>query len=1107
MMARRNLLLGALTCVILCSAGTSAMGVESHLLLADFETSPSVWITGEGLSPASSVSLSREQAMQGRWAVKLDCTFEKRESGLNYAGFGTEGGFLGRPTELRLGVYGDGSSQPLRLRLRDATGETFQYAAPDIGWTGWQEVTVPLKEAQVSWGGNDDKTWDLPVSLDSVLVDSAKEPYHGVLYFDEITYLAEETAARWVRVRVQTDAFGGVYFGGDSLPSPLVFTDNLCLDGGVSGRLSVTVTGPRGEPLFAQDAGLELPPRASQWLAVRVPERTEGLCRLEATVRVGETAETVSRSFATFAAPHPAGLMPESWLGACTHFGQGKGDVPRSFDLMSRAGIKWLRDEISWGACEREKGKIVIPEWADRYMRAAVEHGVTPLIIFDYGNALYDEGNAPTSPEAQEAFGRYCYALVDHFKDICKHWEVYNEPNIGFWRPKPDPEAYARLMRVAYAAAKSADPSCTVVGVCTAGTDLGFIESVLKSGGMQAMDALSIHPYRYPGSPEGTGFVAEVTRAHELMERYGGKEKKLWLTEIGWPTQDDARGVSEQTSGNYLVRMCVLARTVPFIERIFWYDFQDDGLDRTYNEHNFGLIRWESFSPKAGYVACKVLADHLGGGQFSRKLHPTGEEDTRHCYEFEAADGPVLVAWSAEGSGTLALALEAEEVSLTWADAHREVQRPVDGRLTLALTDMPVFIRGWSGEARIAEACMSVAASPQPVGPGERFAVKVTAPSGSRVRLSYDPAAPIKAREPEKGEVSENTFHFTVSRQAAAQAVPFVATAVDGEGKLLASAGGTAEILEPLQITLGAPTGYGATSIVLPVRLRNLRPTVLKQVRVSIQSSGGMEVDKSEERLDFSPGETHWLPLTGRFAAPGQIPGRTADLELRAKTLSGSEACAKFEVGGFRVPRAERVPRIDGSASDWPLGGAVPLGGEGSRFRYLRRGSWEGADDLRATVCLQWDEKALYFLARVTDDKHVQPEHGSAVWQGDSIQLAFDRQFEGWKARVDGREATYPELGLSLTDSGEEVYRWLWREKAVVGAAFRARREGDTVTYEASIPWEELGTGAPASGDIGGFALVINENDGDGRDGWLELYDGIGYSKDPSRFGVIRFEG
>jgi hypothetical protein len=41
-------------------------------------------------------------------------------------------------------VYGDGSGNLARLRVTDATGQTFQPTGGPIDWKGWKLMTFPL---------------------------------------------------------------------------------------------------------------------------------------------------------------------------------------------------------------------------------------------------------------------------------------------------------------------------------------------------------------------------------------------------------------------------------------------------------------------------------------------------------------------------------------------------------------------------------------------------------------------------------------------------------------------------------------------------------------------------------------------------------------------------------------------------------------------------------------------------------------------------------------------------------------------------------------------------------------------------------------------------
>ncbi|MBI3920588.1 MAG: hypothetical protein HY318_04135 [Armatimonadetes bacterium] len=1086
---------------ILLSVSNGASAKPTKLLLSNFEGQPRVWRSGENVSEKSQAVISGDQAHSGKYSVKLTYTFESKPNLLNYFGFGMAAQFMGRPTEFSAWVYGDGSAQPMRLRVNDAGGEVFQYWMPDITWTGWKQVTIPLEKDQVHWSGNGDGKWDLPLHFESVLVDSAKEPFDGVLYFDDLSYTSEVEPVDQVTVRLETDAFGGIYWGGEKKKAPRLTVTSANPESPVAGTANVRVTGPRGIVVLDQNQGFKLNPGETQRFHLSLPKDREGLFRVQATLVIEGTKRDFTDTFAYFAHPHNSALDPNSFFGVCGHFGQSKGDIPRSFDLMSKAGAKWFRDEIYWGGCEKVKGQITMPEWADRFMQPAVKHGVIPFILFDYSSDFYDGGNSPTSPEAQEAFGKYCYELVRHFKDICKHWEVYNEPNIGFWRPKPDPEAYARLLKISYQQAKLADPTCTVVGVCTAGTDLHYIEEVLKRGGVDYMDALSIHPYRYPGSPEKTNFVREVTSAHELMKKYGGGDKKIWLTEIGWPTHKVPGGVTEEMSGNYLIRMHVQAMALPFVERIIWYDFQDDGLDQKYNEHNFGILRWETFAPKQNYVAYKMMTEHLTGAKFLRRLLPLDEKDQRYCYEFERRGRRTFVAWSDGGAGTLALSLKAKQVKLTWADAHRESRPLLDGNLTLALDDRPVFITGNLRGAALAQASIGIDRL-RPMAAGEKAELRITSKRAKDLKLSFDTS--LVDGEVQRSQKDPGLFSFRIRQDAEPTTTALTARTTDAAGKEIASAGASLEIVQPVSISLGTPQDRGE-GIDVPLVLENTREVELQGAEIEIGAAPGVTVRCDRSPLNLSPRGNSVRRATLGFGST--TPGATCPLEVRVRTATGAEAAATFKLGIWNVPRAKSRPTIDGRGSEWSQVTPALLGARREDFWTLRPGAWVGAEDLSAKVRMRWDEVALYVLVEATDDKHVQPNHGSEVWQSDNVQLALDYGFAGGEAAKAGQPISYPEIGLTRTDSGDEVYRWLWNEKANPSVAFRSSREGNHTTYEAAIPWQEINARTPRPGDLAGFALILNEDDGEGRDGWLELYSGIGYGKDARKFGWVRFVG
>ena len=65
-----------------------------------------------------------------------------------------------------------------------------------------------------------------------------------------------------------------------------------------------------------------------------------------------------------------------------------------------------------------------------------------------------------------------------------------------------------------------------------------------------------------------------------------------------------------------------------------------------------------------------------------------------------------------------------------------------------------------------------------------------------------------------------------------------------------------------------------------------------------------------------------------------------------------------------------------------------------------------------------------------------------------------------------------------------------------------AKRNGDITVYEAKFPWEQIfgeKIDVFKMTDLV-FSILVNENDGLGRTGWIEYAGGIGNGKNPGEF-------
>ncbi len=347
---------------------------------------------------------------------------------------------------------------------------------------------------------------------------------------------------------------------------------------------------------------------------------------------------------------------PRFLVGACTHFGQGKGLLDQNLNSLRQAGIASIRDEVVWGALEREQGKLTMPERFDEYVRRAAGQGVNVLLILDYGNRLYDDGDRPRSPEAIEGFCRYAEFVVRHFGQSVRLYEIWNEWDIGIGVPERynkggSAEDYFRLLQAIYPRIKAVDPNVTVLaGAATSGgISKGWLEGIVKLGALQYCDQISIHSYNYSaGFPERGPEACWTWIAglqNMLRQYHDGRDVPLCVTEMGWPTHISKSGTDPELAASYLARLYLLARTAPWFTGLWWYDFQDDGWDPKCNEDNFGLVR-PDLTPKPAYLALADIAPVVTKAQYVDRL--ATKDENLWVLRFKLGQEDCWALWSAD---------------------------------------------------------------------------------------------------------------------------------------------------------------------------------------------------------------------------------------------------------------------------------------------------------------------------------------------------------------------------------------------------------------------------------------------------------------------------
>jgi polysaccharide biosynthesis protein PslG len=389
--------------------------------------------------------------------------------------------------------------------------------------------------------------------------------------------------------------------------------------------------------------------------------------------------------------------------GVNIHFTAGH---DKDLDMIAAAGFKIIRMDFGWQSTEQQKG---VYNWSayDELTASLNKRGIRALYILDYSNSLYEEQteskdpisgkitksvSAPHHPESVEAFAKWAAAAAAHFRGNNIIWEIWNEPNITFWRPVPDVAQYNALAAATCKAIRKVVPEAIIIGPATSQLPVPFIESFLASGIIEYIDAVSVHPYRrYSMSPETA--VDDYNKIRELIDKYTPEGKtRIPIISGEWGYSTSSKGISVETQAAYIVRM-QLSNMLYGIPFSIWYDWKNDGPDPEEHEHNFGTVT-NDLNPKPSYTAIKTLNQQLKDFTFIRKLDVKRGNDYVLLFKDEKSNIKIA-AWTTEVPHSAVLEevdiKNAELKGIDWSGNELKV-RSESGKLVIDLSPLPQYI-------------------------------------------------------------------------------------------------------------------------------------------------------------------------------------------------------------------------------------------------------------------------------------------------------------------------------------------------------------------------------------------------------------------------------
>lgn len=639
--------------------------------------------------------------------------------------------------------------------------------------------------------------------------------------------------------------------------------------------------------------------------------------------------------------------VPEG-LGVNIHFTDPR---PGEMDMLAEAGCRWVRMDFGWGGTEREQGKYDFSAY-DRLLAALQPHGIRALFILDYSNRHYDGGLSPCSDEGRAAFARWAAAAVQRFRGRGILWEMYNEPNISFWKPKPDAEQYVKLALAVGKAIRQAAPDEWYIGPATSQIDMPFLEKCFQAGLLDYWCAVSVHPYRQQ-APETA--ADEYARLRRLIAKYAPAGKRIPILSGEWGYSAAWQRMDADKQGKMLPRQWLtnLANDVPVS---IWYDWHDDGPDPKEPEHHFGTVLFPYhegqrpiYEPKPAYRAAQTLTKSLAGFRFNKRL-PVGSEDD-HVLLFARADDVRLAVWTvAKAPHVVMIPASPGRFAVTGHTGQTSPQLTADDRgLGITLTDAPQYLAPLepNDRLRLASAWQRAPLDVVVAG-GEPATVTLDFRNPLSVAVRAGPTQ-ADATFVQPGSSTRLMYRVHVLRDAELKSIPLTCY-VDGQGEFSQTT--RVSVAHPLRAEV-----LPVTKESLAVRLENPSGQEFGGTLQLVQLSG-LSAERTELPVRLESGQTERVVsfrITGEARSPWHVGARLTDsagqvqLELPPATfravddfgrLTSELLGAAYQIvpdGDAKVASTQTV-ELAQPAEGPPVPGAAAL-----RLRYQFDAGWKFA--------------------------------------------------------------------------------------------------------------------------------------------------------------------
>lgn len=860
------------------------------------------------------------------------------------------------------------------------------------------------------------------------------------------------------------------------------------------------------------------------------PELTKkGFYYIDAKLTDGDTViDTVRTRFSVIAKSEQNPNMGFA-TGTLVH---GQGSLEESVEIIKKLGGGLMREDYVWvgylqrdGLTPANNSNITSKQ---KWFNYTLDNNINTMMILSAGPSGTVGVDYNPRQEILDTTD-FLQRMENYAKNLAEDigggsnavYEIFNEWYVmeTLAGSGSGPEEYAQCLKAAVKGLRAGNPDCVIVGLCNGNpAEGGWDDRVLTALGPnpgQWMDAISGHWYMpwadfYPE----TSKLEDLENYRKMLAKYGMEDIPLYCTEFGCTTVNDPYAIDDSLQADYMLReFSMLNKEVE--KNYFYTTFRKR--DSVGREAGFGIMRYPNrteipYEALPGAICYAMWNSLMNGAEYiGEKIADYGNEeieDDFYSIKYKLADGRDLVGvWNVKTDRMMSLDFGADTVTVYDRYGNPKTVNAVDGYITLDVTDEPIFVAANRlnlpeiRESALFEYDRSITTLLNNSGK-----VNVKNNSAKNLTVEIEPSKNIEPKfsgELELNAASAGEVQIKTSNDRK-KIEEYMFDSKDGsyDGmRVILKDGDRVVFNESVKVKYEdsldlkfdiSPYKNGRWMAVASVRNTNREAA----------NDGTLEIlqnDKviySRDLKGVASGEKKIF----RYIVPEELVGDSLKLTARISATDGQVFEKTAENKLAVIMKAPKAPTIDGKfdVGEWQVFSSPLKVNTADYAKFLA--AWKGPDDLSADVYLMYDDKYLYMGAKVKDDIHYGSDEQGRIWAMDSIQFAVT------DARVGN--ATITELGMALTDDGAKFTRYLSQHLGEEGfemekfedAEFEASLDGNITTYEFKISWEDLFAKHYVPTESLIFSILINENDGKGRVGWMEYGGGIGTAKNVMEF-------